>query len=247
MKSFLIPLLCAVFCLAATTTGSAEPASKIRVLVVTGGHDFEKEPFFQIFRDNHEITFEAVAHPQAHAKLTAEASKGWDVLVLYDMWQPVTEEAKADLLARLKEGKGLVSLHHSIANYQEWEAYGKLIGGKYYLKDRKEDGVDHPASTYKHDVKFKVEIAAQDHPVTRGVSDFEILDETYHGLWVDPAATVLLRTNEPTSHPVIGWTRQEQASRVVYLELGHDHNAFANPNYRRLVSQAIRWTAKTGG
>lgn len=225
-------------------TGVVDADDKIRVLVVTGGHQFEEKPFFRIFEQNPGITFEAVQHPQADARLTTEGSRNWDVLVLYDMRQPITAAARADLLARLKEGKGIVSLHHSIANCQDWEEYSRIIGGKYFLTARKEDGVDHPASTYKDDVTFKVEVAAKDHPVTRGVADFEILDETYHGLWVDPAATVLLRTGEPTNHPVLAWARQEQASRIVYLQLGHGPSAYDHPSYRRLLSQAIRWTAK---
>ncbi len=42
---------------------------KIRVLLVTGGHPFEKEPFFKLFQDNPDITYQAVEHPDAHALL----------------------------------------------------------------------------------------------------------------------------------------------------------------------------------
>jgi hypothetical protein len=236
-------LAAAALCLGFGPASAEEPA-KTRVLVVTGGHDFERAPFLQMFKDNPAIVFEAVEHPQAHARFGAAAARAWDVLVLYDMWQPLTPQAKADFVALLREGKGIVSLHHSIANYQDWEEYGRMIGGKYFVKPGKQGGVDFPTSTYKHDVRFKVEVAAKDHPVTRGLSDFEILDETYHGMWVDPAATVLLRTAEPSSHPVIAWARQEQASRVVYLQLGHDRHAFGHPSYRRLVAQAVEWAAK---
>ena len=98
---------------------TAQPAQgKIRVLVVTGGHGFEKEPFFKLFKDNPDITCQAIEHPNAHALLKADAAEQWDVLVLYDMHQEITAEAKADFVARLKEGKGLVVLHHAIANYQ---------------------------------------------------------------------------------------------------------------------------------
>lgn len=244
MKKSLALLLAAASCCLGIARVAAEEPAKTRVLVVTGGHGFDKEPFFRMFKENPAISFEAVEHPQAQARFGREAARGWDVLVLYDMWQPLTAQAKADFVALLREGKGIVSLHHSIANYQDWEEYGRMIGGKYFLQPRTERGVEHPASTYRHDVRFKVEIAAKDHPVTRGLADFEILDETYRGMWVDPAATVLLRTGEATSDPAIGWARQEQASRVVYLQLGHDRNAFEHPGYRRLVAQAIQWTAK---
>src|SRR5690349_13787095 len=82
-----------------------EPSGKIRVLVVTGGHDFEHDAFFKLFGDNAEISFQAVEHPNAHASLRPAAAKNYDVLVAYDMHQEITEEAKADLLTWLNQGK----------------------------------------------------------------------------------------------------------------------------------------------
>src|SRR5882762_3394227 len=67
-------------------------AEKIRVLVVTGGHGFEKESFFKLFKDNPDITFQAVEHPNAYASLKAEAAKQWDVLVLYDMQANIPDD-----------------------------------------------------------------------------------------------------------------------------------------------------------
>jgi type 1 glutamine amidotransferase len=225
--------------------GDAPPAAgaKTRVLIVTGGHDFEQEPFLAMFKANPQIVFEAVEHPKAHARLGAEAARGYDVLVLYDMWQPISPEAKADFLARIKEGKGLVALHHCLASYQAWPEYQRIVGGKYHLEKRTQAGLEKPASTYKHDVDFQVRIAAPDHPVTRGLKDFAIHDETYGLLEVDPGSRVLLKTDEPTSNPVIGWAREEGRARAVYLQLGHDHVAYENPNYRQLLAQAIRWAA----
>ncbi|MBN8458111.1 MAG: ThuA domain-containing protein [Verrucomicrobia bacterium] len=222
---------------------AGDAPAKIRVLLVIGGHDFEREPFLDVFRSNPEITFETVGHPDAHARLSAEAARSWDVLALYDMWQPISDAAKADFLARLKDGKGIVVLHHAIANYQKWNGYARIIGGKYFLANESFDGRDHPASTYKDDVRFTVEVERNNHPVTRGVENFEIVDENYHGLWVDPSATVLLRTKSPTNHPILAWARTEQASRVVYLQLGHGPSAFGNTSYRKLLAQSIRWTA----
>ncbi len=227
---------------------AADPAKdsgdKIRVLVVIGGHDFEKEPFFKLFKDNTDISFEAVEHPNAHARLKAEASKQFDVLVLYDMWQPITDETKRDFVERLKEGKGLVALHHAIASYQEWPEYWKIVGARYYLKPMVVDGVEKRRSAFKHDMQFKVHVVDPRHPVTRGVSDFDLHDETYKWFDVAPDSHPLLTTDEPESNKIIAWTRTYENARVVYLQSGHDHFAYENPHYQRLVRQAIRWTAR---
>ena len=228
------------------SASAAEPSkdSPIRVLVVTGGHDFEKEPFFKLFQDNSDISFQAVEHPNAHERLKAGSARAYDVLVLYDMWQPITEEAKADFVQRLKEGKGLVVLHHGIASYQEWPEFRNIIGARYYLKKMVVDGVEKPRSAFKHDMHFKIHVADPNHPVTRGVTDFEMHDETYK--WFDVASDShpLLTTDEPESNKTIAWTRTYEAARVVYLQSGHDHFAYENPNYQRLVKQAIRWAAR---
>lgn len=228
---------------------AAEPG-KIRVLIITGGHSFETNAFFEMFKANPDIAFEAVVQPAADAALEPSAAGRFDVLVRYDMWQPISDPAKTNLMRFLASGRGMVCLHHSLANYQAWAEWPRMVGGRYYLNKTVVGGVEKPRSIWKEGVHFKVRVADPNHPVTRGVSDFEIHDETY-GLF-DMAADshLLLTTEEPTSAKHIGWARTYTAplpdsrpARVVYLQLGHDHFAYQNPNYQRLVRQAIAWAA----
>jgi len=219
-------------------------AAKIRALVVTGGHDFEKEPFFAMFKSFADVTVQAAEHPKAQALFRPDAARGYDVLVLYDMWQKIDDEAKASFVNLLKDGKGLVVMHHAIANYSDWDQYAEIVGAKYYLKKVTVNGVEKGPSFWKHDVKFTVRIADPTHPVTRGLKDFEIHDETYNLFDVQPGVKPLLTATEPTSGKTIGWAKEYEKSRLVYIQLGHDHFAYENPSLRRLVQQAIRWTAR---
>lgn len=216
---------------------------KTRVLVVTGGHDFEREPFFKLFKDNPDITFRAAEHPKAHPLLKADAATDWDVLVLYDMHQPITDEAKQDFIARLKDGKGLVVMHHAIASYQKWPEYARIIGAKYYLADEVVDGVQKKRSQWKHDVEIPLQIADPNHPVTQGSKDFVIHDETYNLFDVAPGNHVLITASHPLSNKILGWAKTYENARVVYIQGGHDHLAYENPNFIRLVRQAIQWVA----
>jgi type 1 glutamine amidotransferase len=227
----------------AVAQNAGQRPARIRVLVVTGGHDFERDAFLRLFQENPEITFRLVAHPGAYPLLNAASAKDYDVLVLYDMYQGITEEAKQDFVARLKEGKGLVALHHAIGSCQKWPEYAKIIGARYYLEPTEVAGVQKARSVYQHDMKFTVHIADSDHPVTEGLKDFTLHDETYNLFDVAPDNHVLLTTDEPTSNKVIGWARTYEKSRVVYLQSGHDHFAYENPNYQTLLKQAIRWVA----
>ncbi len=230
--------------LVAPVVALAADGGKTRVLLVTGGHDFEREPFFKMFKDNPNITFKAVEHPNAHALLKADAAKDWDVLLLYDMHQEISDDAKADFVARLKEGKGLVVMHHAIASYQKWPEYAKIIGARYYLEKEVVNGVEKARSAYQHGVNFKLHIEDPNHPVVKGLQDFAILDETYKLFDVYDDCHPLLTTDEPLSNKVVAWSKTYGPARVVYIQLGHDHFAYENPSLRRLVDQAIAWVAK---
>lgn len=266
-KGFILALvtLSLAFWLPVGSAAEKAGGNKTRVLVVTGGHGFEVAPFYRVFEDNPDITFVAVEHdaksgfklirqgpdgsdqpfgaPVAHGFFTPDAAKQYDVIVLYDMWPNISEAAKANLVSILKNGKGLVATHHCLAGYPTWDEYAKIIGGKYYLEKTVENGVDRPASTYKDNVDFTVQVADSQHPVTKGLKDFKIHDETYGKFGVKSDVKVLLTTEEPTSTRSICWAKEYGKARVVYLALGHDHLAFENPNYRQLLAQAIQWTA----
>jgi type 1 glutamine amidotransferase len=244
LRLFLVACGMAGFVSTGYLARSAEASNKIRVLVITGGHEFERDAFFKLFQDNAEISFQSVEHPHAHAMLKPEAAKGYDVLALYDMYQDISEEAKADFLARLKEGKGLLVLHHAIASYQKWPDYSRIIGAHYYLQKTTVDGVEKAQSTWEHGVHFKLHIVDPAHPVTRGVKDFEIHDETYNLFDVFPHCHPLITTDEPKSNKVIGWWKTYGPARVVYLQSGHDHFAYENPNFQQILRQAIEWVAK---
>lgn len=241
MKSVHIVLLASAVFLA---TLSQTVAAPIRVLLVTGGHDYDTNEFHALFKADPGIRVNAVTHPNAQRWFKPDRAKDYDVLVSYDMWSAITEEAKADLLRLVRDGKGFLALHHCLASYPDWEDYARLIGGKYHLKPWTQDGQAKPGSTYKHDVLMPVQVVASDHPVTRGVKDFTIHDEVYGGFEVKPDVTPLLRTTHPESGPVIAWARQEAQGRVVYLQLGHDRLAYQNPAYRKLIGQAIRYVAR---
>ena len=244
IRTLLTGLVAGALLLPILASSADNAPGKIRVLVVTGGHDFEREPFLKVFKDNVEITFEAVEHPNAHAWLKAENASKFDVLVTYDMHQEITEEAKQDFLARLKEGKGLVVMHHAIASYQKWPEYAQIIGAKYYLEKTTVNGVEKLRSQYQHDVEIPVQVVDSNNPVTKGLKDYVIHDETYKLFDVFEDTHALLKTKEPLSNEVIAWSKTYGPARVIYMQSGHDHFAYENPNFKQFLKQAIHWTAR---
>jgi len=222
---------------------AAEVAGKIKVLVVTGGHGFEKGPFFKVFEDNPEITFTNASHGRTNASVYDSPDLlSHDVVVLYDMPKTITKTQKANFLSLFEKGIGVVVLHHALVSYQEWPEYERIIGGRYPEESGK-SGVVTPEVGYQHDVEVPVIIVNKDHPITSGLKDFVIHDEIYWGFRVRPDVTPLITTTHPKSGKPLGWTRTQGKSRLVYLQLGHDHSAYENSNYRELVWRSIRWTA----
>jgi len=82
------------------------------------------------------------------------------------------------------------------------------------------------------------------HPVTAGLKDFRIVDETYKYQWIDPHAHLLLATDDSTSDRPLAWSRTYRNARVCYIQLGHGLSAYNDAGFRKIVVQAIRWAAK---
>ena len=210
--------------------------SPVNVLVVTGGH--VHDPSFYSLFDDARIAARVDPHPNA---FTSDFREQTDVLVLYDMVPEMREEDKRNSLrAFVEAGKGIVVLHHAIGDHNTWPWwYEDVIGGRYRFRP---EG-DTPASTFKHDERIRVKVNLQ-HPVTDGLTDFTIEDETYKGMWISPKVTILLTTDNPNSDGPLAWLGPHPKARVVYIQLGHGSSAHRSANYQRLVRNAILWAGK---
>ena len=257
-------------------------AKDTEILLITKGHPFEREPFFEVFDSLPGVGWTHVEHPAAEALFSPAAAEPFDAFVLYDMpgirfgadgpdFQAPSEELKAGLGALLEAGQGFVFLHHALAGWPAWPEYGELIGGRFLYLPADVRGEARLDSGYRHAVTHQVRRLA-DHPVTAGIPErFEITDELYLcEIFEDDvtpllasdyrftaenfysAAHVVLRgrmhDNSNWPHPpgsnLIGWTREVGASRIVYLQCGDDPIAYGNPQFRRLLENAISWVAE---
>jgi uncharacterized protein len=234
-----IHLLCAL--LLATLVGCASPQhhadKKIKVLILTGGHGFKAEPFFKMFQDNPDITFTADKQVKAAEGYDRPDLYAFDVVVLYDAPMKITDAEKARFLALFDKGIGVVVLHHAYLAYPSWPEFGRITGGRYiYQTVEITNGVTE--STYKSNVRIPVTVVAKHHPVTAGISDFVLTNELYLNMDMAGNSKPLLKTGDEW----VAWYRTEKKSRIVGTILGHD--CYADPNFKKLVAQSIRWTAR---
>ena len=77
------------------TKSQGPKSSTIRVLIVTGGHDFERAPFFKMWTDLGDIDYREAVQPGALSLFGPELKKRFDAIVFYDMVETISEEQKA--------------------------------------------------------------------------------------------------------------------------------------------------------
>jgi type 1 glutamine amidotransferase len=223
---------------------ASESSKSIRILVITGGHDYKVEQFNQMLSSlSPEISYQIAEFPDAFEMFKPENRSKYDVLVFYHMWQTISEDQAKDFEECIRQGKPVVALHHSICAFDDWPEYWNIIGGKYFHKPTTFNGKEYAACSYIHDLHFNIKNANPKHPVTKRIPDFEIFDETYKGYYVANNVTPLLTTDDPSSTPVIGWAKKYGKARIVVLQSGHDIPTFENPNFRKLLKQAIEWVS----
>jgi uncharacterized protein len=212
----------------------------IKTAVVTGRHPYDLPAFQAVFRSIAEIDF----YPQHLEDFVADEGKirsRYDVVVFYNFHQetPTTgkeweNNATREALEKLGENtQGILILHHALLAWKQWQLWTDITG----VKDR--------SFGYYHDQSLHVHVADSNHPITQGMSDWDMVDETYTMSDARPedGNRILLTVDHPLSMKTLAWTRQYRRSRVFCWESGHDAETFVNPNFRLIMSRAIQWLA----
>ncbi len=242
MKKSILPFL-ALLVLAVFLNGcNSRGTSSLSVMAVAGGHNYDTAEFNDMLASLAGMEVELIMQPEANKKIAEGSVGGYDAIVFYDMWPEADEKTKAGYDHLIESGMGMVFLHHSLADYQQWEEFTEIIGGKYHTPSSPVDSTRF--SGYRHDIVIPVKIVNPEHPVTRDMVDFEILDEGYSNIEVNDDVEILLTADHIDCHPVVGWTHEVGNAKIVYLMQGHDRHAYENPNFKRLLENAIRYVAE---
>jgi type 1 glutamine amidotransferase len=228
----LLAFAVAVVVAGAVASGAPPP---VRVLVVTGGHDYPTS-FYTVFEQDGLVWDHAVSN---EAAFKDDLRGRYDALVLYDMSRTLSEVGRQNFREYVEAGGGVVALHHAIVSYQDWPWYRELIGGRYF--ENSSDG--QPASTYLHDQDLSLRTVTP-HPITHSLALARVHDETYKGMSIATTNTVLLSTDHPTSDGPLAWVSAYPKARVVYIQLGHGREAHGDSGFRALVRNALMWVSQ---
>jgi type 1 glutamine amidotransferase len=171
-----------------------------------------------------------------------------DAIVIYsDGWEnhPLANKAVFEKTRKLmSQGVGMVCIHFAIAPPKDKEVesfFLDRLGGMY------QDGYS------KNPVESIVaNIASAEHPVSAGCGKFSAGDEFYYCLRFTAggaaAVTPLLTITKPDENPnqqTVAWaTERTDGGRSFGISGGHFHKNWQIKSLRKMVLNAILWTAK---
>ena len=211
----------------------------VKLAVVTGGHSYDVPNFYRLFAGLPKV--EAYVQPMDDfAASPLEVRQSYDVVAFYIMLMdgPADEghpwwagKPKTAIEELGQTSQGIFVLHHAILAYPQYPLWNELVG----IENRK--------FGYYIGESLRVNVTAPKHPITKGLADWDMIDETYT---MDDAAAgseILLSVNHPKSMKHIAWTRQYKNSRVFNFQSGHDNQTWANPNFQNVLQRGVLWCA----
>ncbi|WP_086929338.1 ThuA domain-containing protein [Agarilytica rhodophyticola] len=215
-------------------------AQVIEALLVTKGHPFEREPFFETIdaiespTENTFINWTHVEHPAAEAVLTQEGVAIYDVVVFYDMpgvtftrqnspfaISEPTENFKNNFRTLLEQGKPMIFMHHAIASWPTWPEYADWIGGRFHFLPGELRGVKYPGSGYRFRVQQTITVEDPEHPIVQGLGEsFPYCDEAYMMPVFEDEVQPLLRsdftfTADKFRYGGVGFQQHPEGSNLV--------------------------------
>ena len=139
----------------------------------------------------------------------------------------LTPAQEAGLFNFVESGKGLVGIH----------------GTAWWIGGRAVDLIGGHANWHPPGLTFTVNIDNPNHPITTGVSDFEVEDEIYISAY-EPTLQILASAQwHGRAHPM-AWVKPFGQGRVFYTTLGHTADTFMCPTMQQLMTQGVRWAGK---
>lgn len=239
-KSIVLMLTIAL-CILGLLAGAGAAPPRIKVLIVTG-HDVAAHPWRETTACER-ATLEQTGRFEVKVCedtgiFEASTLGAYDVVVLnYGFWNvpELTPQARSGLLNFVKGGKGLVSLHFSSSSYQAWDEYRELLG-RVWVRD---------VSGHGPRLSFTVKIEKPDHPIVRGMVDFQVDDELYSKLQGDAQIEVLASAYSDFSkrvEPII-FVKSYGKGRVAHNVLGHDGAVRSDEKYKKVVRRSVEWAA----
>jgi len=184
----------------------------------------------------------------------ADYMAGVDLVMQCVTMSSIEKDELAGLTTAVANGTGLGGWHGGIADsYRNAADYLHMIGGQFACHPPKaaEERVGEQADYF---IPYRVEVspAGADHPITKGVADFDLVTEQYWVLTdayndVLATTTVAARPWDPWQRPVTSpaiWTREWGRGRVFVCTPGHNVDVLRDENVTTIIERGLLWAAR---
>ncbi|MGC8862200.1 MAG: ThuA domain-containing protein [Armatimonadota bacterium] len=227
--AFVVAAACATVSWTACAAPPSEPVQKIKVLMEVGGPYHDNPALYDMLKKRLEGTRQFVLDVTDNRDEMAQpAISKYDVVLIYTTSGALTEAQEKGLTGFVENGGGVVGIHSATDSFKNSDAYWKLMCGQF---------AGHGSGT------FKVKITGKSHPIVKGMSAFEITDETYVHKWHPESKPIVLMRREEDNEPV-SWVQYYGKGRVFVTGLGHGKPAWENPAFQEMVERALLWAAR---
>lgn len=142
------------------------------------------------------------------------------------------------VIKKLDEGTGLVTIHWASSVFENnldrlgpiWMSY---MGGTWV------------SNVGLHTGNSPLKQLSPKHPICNGWKEYELHDEYYLNPTITEQATPLLEVTAPDKPVIVGWAfeREKNDGRSFGTTLGHFYENFQREPFRKMVVNAILWTA----
>jgi type 1 glutamine amidotransferase len=167
----------------------------------------------------------------------------------------ISPTALVGLHTAIRAGTGFAGWHGGIADsYRQSSDYLHLIGGQFACHPAKHPSDWIPGSATNAFVPYTINLlpVAATHPITAGITDFDLVTEQYWVLWdqyIDVLATTTQKVRDwdpwqrPVTSPAI-WTRQWGQGRIFVATPGHSIDVLENNNVRTIIERGLLWASR---
>ena len=227
-----------------------------KALVVRGGWDghqpVEATDLFLPFLTEQGYDIRVEDSPKVYAD--AEYMSGVDLILQCMTMSTIEADELAGLTAAVRSGTGLAGWHGGIADsYRNSSDYLHMIGGSFACHPGKHPS-ERTGEQSDNYVPYTVNMlpAAADHPITRGIGDFDLVTEQYWVLaddYIDVLATTTQKVREwdPWQREVVSpaiWTRQWGSGRIFVSTPGHRVEVLEDSNVRTIIERGLLWASR---
>ncbi len=208
------------------------------LLVLSGGHAYEREPFDQLLGSLGDWGITHLMHPEAEEAVADGRAMDADAVLFYDMggytfaddWvtsRPPSEAFRKAIMDRFAAGRGAVAMHHALAGWADWPEWHEMLGGRFLYTPGEVRGKKVLDSGYRHDVEYSAQVVA-DHAVTMGLPEnFTVTDELYLAEIFEQDVNPLIRSDYDFTRDNF-YSAALGISGTLYSREGWDHPPASN-------------------